>query len=204
MPTKKKGAPKKANPMAKLLNEMSQNYTPPPKKAFESVEDKWVKVHVRLMNWRALNFDLRMLESTNLHIVEQKISERHGGSVQQIKLYRDNVAPNCELQPKDFNQTLRQVYNFDDLGPYYAKKRVTDDEAERDSSEDQNNPTKPNEPTYNIDGELDYDYECIMYYDFAHFETNDPLLKTSPRLKEVLNDNDKKKSKQHVVTSFDN
>ncbi|KAL0492007.1 cytidylate kinase [Acrasis kona] len=213
----KKKAVKKANPMAKLLSEMSQNYTPPSKKAFESVEDKWVKIHVRLMNWRALNFDLRVLESTNLHVIEQKIAERHGGSIQQIKIYHDNVAPNCEVTAKDFDKSLRQIYGFDEMGPHYAKKKhqpveqeaTTADDADSQPPAQQPQQSQSTEPEvassarphdmFNIDGELDYDYECVLYYDFAHFESDCPLLKTSPRLKEALNDSDKKnKNKTYV------
>lgn len=102
----------KKSPFAKLISE----YEPPSPNLFKSIQDNWVLVHIKLMSWTFLNFDLIIPETTHLYIIKQKIMERHGGSICELKLWRDQVNPRFQIH--DLNRTLRDVFDFNDS--YYS------------------------------------------------------------------------------------
>ena len=106
---------KSAKVLAKLVAKYAESYTPPPPEAFKRVEDKWVKVHVRLLNWTYLNFEVRCKESTKLYVIMKKIVERHGGSLSQVEMWKEQINPRTKLN--DFSLSLKDVFGFDDYVP---------------------------------------------------------------------------------------
>ncbi|KAL9646529.1 hypothetical protein ABK040_006523 [Willaertia magna] len=210
------------NKLDQLLIEMSQEYTPPPPEAFAEVEDKWVRVNIRLFNWDHMAFHLRLPESTNLYTIEHKIKERHGGSVTNIVLWKDIVNPDNEIKRFDFTKTLKDIFKFDPLSTYYVGKKKKPTEVENtismegsiteseDSSKDKEQketdlPTPmtaitPSVPPLMIEEKKKdaVEYECIIYYDFTPFQSDCPLLQTSPRLAEVLKEEDFKKKRPSI------
>src|SRR3989338_3891350 len=101
--TKKKSGKKKSSGDSGLLM-ASANFTPPPAEVFQRFEERWILVRIKLVTWSYLNFDLRLPETTNLYIVEQKIVEHHGGSINRLTLWKDQVHPQNVL--RDFSKTL--------------------------------------------------------------------------------------------------
>ncbi len=186
-------------------------------------------VHVKLLNWTYLNFDLKLLESTPMYIIEQKIKERHGGAVQKLSLWKEDVMPKNRI--KDFSQTLKQVFMFNDsmvmkkitktvttsnpppvattptattitvdaetkletiteanMNSFTTPPNITADESTLNVSLAPNNNTSYALVNKSITQVDEVEYECIIYYDYQPFETNCPLLLSSPRLVKVFSD----------------
>jgi hypothetical protein len=184
----------------KLLEEMSASYTPPPPEAFADVEDKWIKIHMKLPMWHNLSFSQRVLESTNLYVIQQKIMERHDGTIHDLQLWKDVMLPETKLE--DYSKTLREIYAFDENGPYSIKRRLKMLE-EGDVMLDDSTIVKEIDELNETEGSgiltlknIDYDYECIMYYNFEPFESDCPLLLRGPQLVDVLKDDELKKRKR--------
>lgn len=169
---KKATSSKKKSTSNALFEGFLQNYTPPPAEAFKSVHEKHVKVHIRLLNWTYLNFDVRVKETTTIHVIYQKILEQHGGSLHQIDIYKEQINPRCLI--KDYTKTLKDVFQFDDLVKQMKQQdeNATDSTATQDTSND--------------------DFECVIYYDFKPFKTECPLLLCEPRLTTLVADDKKK------------
>jgi chemotaxis protein histidine kinase CheA len=132
---KKKGASKKAN----LLDEIQAQYTQPPEELFADVADRMVTCHIRLLNWDYLDFDLPVREDTKLYIIAQKIIERHGGSIENLELWRDQMKPHLQLT--DLNKTLREVFEFTEV------KANPDEEEEPDENAQDENGTPAGDET---------------------------------------------------------
>mmetsp|Transcript_34960 Transcript_34960/g.58565 ORF Transcript_34960/g.58565 Transcript_34960/m.58565 type:complete len:170 (-) Transcript_34960:107-616(-) len=132
------------------------DFPPPPAELFHKYEERFVKIHVKLVTWNYLNFQIRVTASTNLFIVEQKIKEHHGGSISNLQLWKDQVHPKNVL--RDFSKTLAEVFQFDDsvMPPF----------------EDDTGLGKPKAPE---------DFECVIFYDFSPHQSESPLLLRSPR-----------------------
>ncbi|EFC50769.1 predicted protein [Naegleria gruberi] len=197
------------NKIDQLLIEMSKNYTPPPPEVFAEVEDRWVLVKVRLMNWDNMGFQIRVRESTNLYTIEQKIKERHGGSVTGVSFWKDSVAPGNEVgnQPGDLNNTLKSIFRFNPQSGHYVGGKNNsgpkinlqqEDEPELPLSSRSVDAKKKLNLFENVITE-ECDYECSLFYDFTPYETDCPLLQTSPRLSDVVKDDDYKKRKGSSV-----
>lgn len=203
MPIKKKTAGAKNNGrkiIDKLLEEYSAKYTPPAPEVFAAVEDKYVKLHLRLLMWQNLSFSLRILESTNLYVIEQKIMERHESTILNLQIWKDVMLPETKLL--DYSKTLKDVYQFDEMSPYSVKRRMKQLEQGEISLEE-SNIIKEIDEINEIEGggihslkDIDYDYECVMYYNFDPFESDCPLLFRGPQLVEVLKDDELKKRKR--------
>lgn len=52
---------------------------------------RWVNLQVKLVTWEHLNFSLLLRTSTRLYAIVDKVRERHGGSINDIILYRHQV-----------------------------------------------------------------------------------------------------------------
>lgn len=52
---------------------------------------RWVNLHVKLVTWQHLNFNVVMRTSTRLYSIIDKVQDRHGGSIGDIILYRHQV-----------------------------------------------------------------------------------------------------------------
>ncbi|KAG2378042.1 hypothetical protein C9374_008664 [Naegleria lovaniensis] len=183
-----------ASKIDQLLIEMSKNYTPPPPEVFAEVEDKWVRVKVRLMNWENMGFQLRVRESTNLYTIEQKIRERHGGSITNVVFWKDGVSPENEIgnKPGDLNNTLRSIFQFNQqAGRYLVNDSKNDGPKIKLQQEDEGNEnpmSARSSKKFDLTEEVieeECDYECTIFYDFTPFETDCPLLQNSPRLAEL-------------------
>uniref|UniRef100_A0A7S1IIV9 Uncharacterized protein n=1 Tax=Eutreptiella gymnastica TaxID=73025 RepID=A0A7S1IIV9_9EUGL len=132
------------------------DFPPPPAELFQKHEERYVKIHVKLVTWNYLNFQIRITASTNLFIVEQKIKEHHGGSISNLQLWKDQVHPKNVL--RDFAKTMAEVFQFDDsiMPPF------EDDVSGGGRSAPE-------------------DHECVIFYDFSPHQTESPLLLRSPR-----------------------
>lgn len=132
------------------------DFPPPPAELFQKHEERYVRIHVKLVTWNYLNFQIRITASTNLFIVEQKIKEHHGGSISNLQLWKDQVHPKNVL--RDFSKTLAEVFQFDDsmMPPF-----------EDDISGGKNKGPE--------------DFECVIFYDFSPHQSESPLLLRSPR-----------------------
>lgn len=53
--------------------------------------DPWVKIHVKLVTWQFLNFEIKLRLSSRVLAIEEKIRSRHGGSVGDLVLYKGDV-----------------------------------------------------------------------------------------------------------------
>lgn len=191
------GASRKA--LDRLLTEMSSNYTPLSEEASKAVEDHYVKLHLRLIMWHHLSFSIRVLESTPLFVIEQKILERHEGTIHDLQLWKDVMLP--ETKQTDYSRTLKEVFQFDENCPYSIKRRLQNLEQGEISMEE-NAIIKDIDEINELEGggernlrDLDYDYECIMYYNFEPFDSSCPLLLRGPQLTEVFKDDEMKKRK---------
>ena len=57
----------------------------------EFLPEHWVTLNIKLVTWDHLNFNLQTRTSTRLFAIHDAIAERHGGSVQDICLYKHQV-----------------------------------------------------------------------------------------------------------------
>jgi len=113
---KKKGKSKKKKVASKkgdLMAEIMANYTEIPPEAF--IMDHMVTCHIRLLNWDYLDFDLKVTVHTKLFVIAQKIIERHGGSIERLQLWRDQVKPHLQLT--DLAESLDEVFEFEEITP---------------------------------------------------------------------------------------
>lgn len=185
----------------RLLTEYASRYTPPSEEEFEVIEDRYVKLHLRLIMWQHLSFSLRVLDSTPLVVIEQKILERHEGTIHDLQLWKDMMLPETKIS--DLTKTLKDVYHFDENSPYSVKKRLKYLEQGEITMEE-NAIIKEIDEVNEMEGggvlnlkDIDYHYECIMYYNFEPFDSNCPLLARGPQLIDVLKDDELKKRKRH-------
>eukprot|EP01063_Lacrimia_lanifica_P016853 TRINITY_DN23442_c0_g1_i1.p1 TRINITY_DN23442_c0_g1~~TRINITY_DN23442_c0_g1_i1.p1 ORF type:complete len:171 (+),score=59.59 TRINITY_DN23442_c0_g1_i1:78-590(+) len=93
----------------------------------QKISDRWVTVELKLVTWTYLNFSIKVPSSTNLYIVEQRIKERHCGSITRLQLWKQQVHPKNVM--KDFSRTLAQEFRLDDT-------LTAEDEAHNDTDPD--------------------------------------------------------------------
>eukprot|EP00996_Jenningsia_fusiforme_P004634 NODE_5477_length_673_cov_15.887821_g5102_i0.p1 GENE.NODE_5477_length_673_cov_15.887821_g5102_i0~~NODE_5477_length_673_cov_15.887821_g5102_i0.p1 ORF type:complete len:191 (+),score=57.29 NODE_5477_length_673_cov_15.887821_g5102_i0:85-573(+) len=147
-------APKKA-PAKKSATTASPfaDFPPPPADFFQRFQERFVKIHVKLVTWNYLNFHIRLPTSANMFIVEQKIKDHHGGSISNLQLWKEQVHPKNVL--RDFSKTVGEVFQFDESLPVGA------DEGSKGKQND--------------------DFEAVIFYDFSAHQSDCPLLLRSPR-----------------------
>jgi hypothetical protein len=133
-----------------------------PDHLMKRIPKRWVTVHFKLMGFSALDAEVRLPQSSTLHMVESKIIAHHGGSIGQLSMWRDRIEPNCVI--RDFGLTLRDVFNFDDTQPRLI-------------------PGIQRRPI--ADGELE-DHHVVIYYDYRAHDSDCPLLLRSPRYPKIL------------------
>lgn len=124
---KKKGKSKKkklASKRGDLMAEILANYTEIPPETF--VMDHLVTCHIRLLNWDYLDFDLKVSVHTKLFVIAQKIIERHGGSIERLQLWRDQVKPHLQLT--DLTESLDEVFEFEEITPPPPQEDVAEND----------------------------------------------------------------------------
>jgi len=84
--------------------ELAEMYQLPPL-AFN--QEKWVTLHIKLFTWDYMNFSMTVPTVTRVFTIQDKIMQRHGGSVSNLNVYRDTVNPNKLLS--DESATLADL-----------------------------------------------------------------------------------------------
>ena len=102
MPPKKKGGKKKGGKSGGKkggltsadLEALSQQYRLPPV-SFNN--DQWVTLNVKLFTWDYMNFSMTVPTSTRLFTLQDRIAQRHGGSVANLTIFKDQASrfPSC-------------------------------------------------------------------------------------------------------------
>ena len=123
---------------------------------------RWVQVHFRLMGFSALDDVCRLPPTANLHMVESKIIAHHGGSIEKLTLWKDEINPTNVL--RDFTQRLVDIWGLEnetqtDKVKHYGSGHVSLPQR------------KGEEP----------DHRVVVYYDYRAHDSDCPLLLSSPR-----------------------
>lgn len=132
---------------------------------------RWVQVHFKLVGFSALNDIIRLPSTANLHMVEAKIVEHHGGSISKLSMWQDEVSPKHVI--RDFGETIRERWKLDDAAP----RTIPDP-----------NVNAPNYYSYNGGPKKQQgleDHHVVVYYEYKAHESDCPLLLRSPRYRRV-------------------
>eukprot|EP01002_Notosolenus_urceolatus_P013836 NODE_4819_length_762_cov_13.886396_g4022_i0.p1 GENE.NODE_4819_length_762_cov_13.886396_g4022_i0~~NODE_4819_length_762_cov_13.886396_g4022_i0.p1 ORF type:complete len:183 (+),score=17.41 NODE_4819_length_762_cov_13.886396_g4022_i0:99-647(+) len=145
-------------------NKKWQGFTSPvevpplPKDFLTSKEERMCRLQIKFVTWNYLNFQIRIPVQSPMHIVEQKITEHHGGSISSISLWKDQVHPKNVI--RDFNKTAAEIFRFDESSsPLVSMVGGGQD--------------KPQQAVP--------DFEGVIFYDFIPLQSECPLLIRSPR-----------------------
>jgi len=96
MAKKKKGKKGKGGDDADGGDAPSTQAPPPPSMLMPDVEN-YVTLELNLMNWRFMNFKLRLKTETHLFTVKNALSERHG-RIKDLVICKDSFAEKNELR----------------------------------------------------------------------------------------------------------
>lgn len=128
----------------------------------EKLPTRWVQVHFRLMGFSALDDVCRLPPTANLHMVESKIIAHHGGSIEKLLMWKDEINPSNVL--RDFTQRLSDIWRLDN-------ESVTD-RVKQYGMGHASMPQRKGEPE---------DHKVVIYYDYRAHDSDCPLLLCSPR-----------------------
>ncbi|EKX38868.1 hypothetical protein GUITHDRAFT_114974 [Guillardia theta CCMP2712] len=89
--------PKKSK---KSKDKSSADAAPEEEEDFPEVDfkaEKWLNLQIRFVVWSFLDIQVKISTQTRLYTIVDKIKARHGGSIQDIILYKDSVSPSNVL-----------------------------------------------------------------------------------------------------------
>eukprot|EP01028_Stygiella_incarcerata_P007124 TRINITY_DN2913_c0_g1_i1.p2 TRINITY_DN2913_c0_g1~~TRINITY_DN2913_c0_g1_i1.p2 ORF type:complete len:228 (+),score=80.98 TRINITY_DN2913_c0_g1_i1:116-799(+) len=206
MPKKKKGTKKGGKKKKEASASFPADFKLPPSHIFKPKGRSWAQIHVKMITWRYLNFDLKLPTDTTLFVVCQKILAQHGGSLGKLTLWKEQVHPK-NLQ-RDMDKTLEEVFNFDKIEVERleaeerekAMQRATEATLESsggegvgETSKEEDGdiaapPSEGGEALKRVQEEEvgkkkqeEHVFECVIYYDFQPHETDSALILSSPR-----------------------
>jgi hypothetical protein len=204
MPKKKKGAKKGGKKKKEAGASFPLDFKLPPSHIFKPKGRSWAQIHIKMITWRYLNFDLKLPTDTTLFVVCQKILAQHGGSLGKLTLWKEQVHPK-NLQ-RDMDKTLEEVFNFDKIEGERleaeerekALQRATEISVESGDAEgggeglkEEGEVVKPMEGGEALKRVKEEEvgkkkqgeqvFECVIYYDFQPHETDSALILSSPR-----------------------
>mmetsp|Transcript_15966 Transcript_15966/g.53458 ORF Transcript_15966/g.53458 Transcript_15966/m.53458 type:complete len:203 (-) Transcript_15966:1553-2161(-) len=146
--------PKKSK---KSKDKSSADAAPEEEEDFPEVDfkaEKWLNLQIRFVVWSFLDIQVKISTQTRLYTIVDKIKARHGGSIQDIILYKDSVSPSNVLM---------------DLGMSLGDAGF---EGGR---------TSKSEPLPDPKLEPDHESWDVIWYDYKPPNFDCPLLLSSPR-----------------------